>query len=153
MTDKKVPEHVHAELLALQDLAVSDIAFYKQQQWHVCNYALALYAAIIAVPTVLGIKDINCYELSALIFIALIIFVSGVWLINDMGKSLSKGRNRLPALRKHFDREISLRAYAAGEEPDIALLKAEDKMSLEWFFYIVLFLSCAFTIWLLIKVS
>ena len=151
MSDQKIDDRIHAELLALQDLAVGDIAFYKQQQWQICNHALALDAALVAVVALL--KPLGSIEVFLLCALAFSVLVAGVLLIREMGKSLAKGRDRLPALRKHFDRETSLRAYAAGDDPSIALLSSKEKASLEKFFYFVLGLAFGITVWVVFRLA
>lgn len=88
-----------------------------------------------------------------LVILATVILVSGICLIREMGQPLAKGRDRLSELRKYFDEEVSLRAYSAGGDPKIALQRSSEKVSLEWFFYGVLGLGYAFTVWLLFRVA
>jgi hypothetical protein len=146
-----VSDRVHSELLALQSLAASDIAFYKQQQWQICNHALVLDAALVAVPGLAtGVETLGVLVLWTL---ALIILGSGLHLVYEMGVPLAQGRDRLAELRKHFDYEISLPAYAAGGDAAVALRRAEDKVSLEKFFAVVLVISFLLTVWLITELA
>jgi hypothetical protein len=151
MSDEKISNHIHNELIALQNLAASDIRFYKEQEWKVCNYGLLLYGAIIAIPK-LVVSGLNCGEYYFLAGLTTMTLVSGIYLIREMSKPLAKGRDRLSELRKHFDQEVSLRAYAAGDDPSIALQRSSEKVSLEWFFYIVLGIGYILTLWVLYKI-
>jgi hypothetical protein len=146
-----ITDRIHAELLALQELAAADIAFYKQQQWQICNHALIIDAALVAVPTL--INGLEALGVLVLWTIALIILAAGLHLVYEMGVPLAQGRNRLAELRQHFDYEISLRAYAAGDDPKVALKRAEDKVSLERFFSIVLIAAFLLTVWLITELA
>lgn len=151
MSNIELSDRAHQELLALQSLSASDIAFYKQQQWKICNYVLVLDASVIAIPKFVD-SQLYPWEFFILGLLAVVIFIAGIFLIREMGIALSKGRERLPALRVHFDMN-ALKAYAAGGNPDDALLKAKDKVSLEWFFYFVLGTAFILTLWLLFKLA
>lgn len=148
--DIKIDERIHAELLALQNLAAADIAFYKQQQWQATNYILLLYAAIVAAGK-LVIAPLSDSELGALWLIALVVFLSGLYVIHDLNNSLSRSRDLLPAARKYFNKDISLSAYACGGDPENALIKSSDKPSLNKLFQLVLVVGFVLTTWVLVR--
>jgi hypothetical protein len=150
MNDDQVNDRIHTELLELHRMAVNDIAFFKQQQWRVTNYSLLLYGAIVATPKLIG-NVLSRIEYSALLVASLAVLIAGILLLQDLEKSLEKGRNRLPAVRKYFDREITLRAYAAGGDPEKALITSKERSSLAPFFTFVLILGFLFTTWILIR--
>jgi hypothetical protein len=151
MADKKITDHIQNELIALQNLAANDIRFYKEQQWKVCNYALLIYGAIIAIPKLI-VSELECGEYYFLVGVCTLTLVSGIYLIHEMSIPLAKGRDRLSELRKHFDKEISLPAYAAGDDPNIALQRSYEKTSLEKFFYMVIGIGYFLTIWIIYKI-
>jgi hypothetical protein len=151
VTESPINDRIHSELLALQQLAAADIAFYKQQQWHIVNHALVVDAALVVVPTLTnGLGTLGLLFLWA---IALIILTAGLHLVSEMGVPLAQGRNRLAELRKHFDYEISLRAYAAGDDPQVALQRANEKISLERFFKLILIVGFILTAWLVMELA
>ncbi|PKL24820.1 MAG: hypothetical protein CVV46_16890 [Spirochaetae bacterium HGW-Spirochaetae-2] len=150
MEFKKIDDQMHMALLELQNLVVADIAFYKQQQWRICNYALLLFAAIIAIPRLAEPKLAN-WEYVALMLISIFVLVVGMYLICEMSVPLKKGRMRLDELRKHFDRETVMKAYAGGGEVESELKKANEKETLEGMFNSIMILSFFVTIWLLIR--
>jgi hypothetical protein len=133
MSNDQVDDRIHSELLEFHRMAVSDIAFFKQQQWQVTNYALLLYGAIVAAPKLIG-APLTGAEYSALWIVSLIVLAAGIFLLLDIEKSLAKGRNRLPAARKYFDQEITLRVYAAGRDPESAIITSKERSSLARFF-------------------
>lgn len=151
MAEAQISDRIHSELLALQELAASDIAFYKQQQWQIVNHALVVDAALVAVPSLLD--RLNALGVLFLWAIALIILAAGLRLVYEMGVPLAQGRNRLAELRKYFDYDISLPAYAAGDDPKVALRRADEKVSLERFFALVLIVGFILTIWLVTELA
>lgn len=149
--EREIRDRIHAELLALQSMVGADIAFYKQQQWQICNHALVLDAAIVAVPSL--VRTLSMCEVLILIASALAVMCAGIVLIADMAKSLDKGRDRLPALRKHFNVPVSLVAYAAGRSPSEALIGSKEKAGLERFFHFILGAGFVITVWLVLRLA
>lgn len=146
----KLEDHVHAELLALQNLAASDIAFYKQQQWQATNYVALLYVSIIAAGKLVE-APLHSFELIMLLVITLIVLATGLSVINELDMSLAKSRDRLPAARKYFNKEISLRAYACEGNPNDALMPSSEKPSLKKLFQLAMIIGFLLTSWLLFR--
>lgn len=131
-------------------MAAADIAFYKQQQWHATNYGALLYAAIVAAAKLVS-PPVSPPELGILWLTALGVLLAGLYVIHDLDKSLSRSRDRLPAARKYFNKEISLRAYACGGDPEDALMKAVEKPSLRRLFQLALVVGFVLTTWILVR--
>lgn len=148
MNDTQIDDRTHAELLALQQIAAADIAFFKQQQWQVTNYGLLLYSAIVAAPKLL--TEISTVEYSVLWIVALTVLLAGLYSLKDLEKSLVKGRDRLPEARKYFT-QISLKAYAAGGDPKLALIPAKDRASMQWLLAFTFILGFILTTWFLVS--
>ncbi|MGE0358723.1 MAG: hypothetical protein AB7P08_17605 [Burkholderiales bacterium] len=135
----------HTELIALQGLACSDIAFFKNQQWQAAYYGLLLFAAIAALPR--AISGIGQIGLIVLWFVALIVLVKGIYVLNELESALRKRRDILPFVRRHFT-NVSLTAYGLGS-PDEALKVADEKVSLRNVFVFVYLLGFVLTTWVL----
>lgn len=139
-------ERAHTELLALQELVCADIAFFKNQQWQAAYYGLLLYAAIAAIPKV--IDSVNRIGFVVLWLVALLVFLTGLYVLSELESALVKRRNLLPFARKHFTRE-ALTAYGLGD-PDKALLPAEEKVSLKRVFIAAYIIGFLLITWILI---
>jgi len=133
--------------MALQELAAADIAFYKEKQWNVANYALLLDTAIIAAAK-LVISPVSPAERTGLWLAALAVAVAAVIVLHDLDRTLAKGRDRIAESRKYFN-EISLKAYACGGDPNKALERSGDKPSLKRLFQLAVIVGFGLTSWLL----
>jgi hypothetical protein len=136
----------HAEVLALHGVAVGDIAFFKSQQWHVTNYALLLYGAVVALSRLLGSP--SPLEFLVLGLLAAATFVVGCVVILQLEASIKKGRDRLSALRVHMS-DVAMEAWAAGEERVESYREGKDKSTLRWLFHSVLAIGFGVDMWLL----
>ena len=111
-----VPEHVHKELTLLYQASVSDLAFFKQQQWSSANYALLLLAGEIGAVGLLG-RSLRWYEFSILVcFAALTSFVA-ILLLRKHEAAISIRRDRMAAIRDFFSEEFN-RAWGVQGKRD-----------------------------------
>jgi hypothetical protein len=136
------------EIIALHQVAVSDIAFFKFQQWRVTNYGLLLYAAVIAISLIF--KDSNRIEIAVLWILVLAVLIVGVIVLCQLEDSLRKGRDRLAELRLHFSKP-AMKAWAAGKETVEAFREGEEKKSLLWLFATVFVVGFALDTWILCR--
>jgi len=149
--DPRTPEdakRVGDEARLLYTTAVAEIAGFKQQQWHVANYGVLAYAAIVSVSRLL-IPPIHMYEKALLGLIAVGVCAIGWSLIRMFHNSIQVRRERLTYLRSTQMSEEFLLAWRAGrsaeEMPDLP----EEKTKLEPLFRGVFLLGLAATLWLL----
>lgn len=69
-------------MIALYEVTVKDLAFFKKQQWTVANYALLLGAAIVTV--LLSMKEPRVGERLLGVVLAAAVGVLGCWIVHDL---------------------------------------------------------------------
>ena len=137
------------ELRLLYTSCVSEIASFKQQQWHVSNYGLLLYASIASTPKLVAAK-LTQFELFLLYVGAFAVLAAGWFFVGMLSSSIQERRGRQTEVRKLFTKEF-MNAWRVGrseiEVPDLA----QEKRSLLWFFRMVFVVGFGVTAWLLTK--
>ncbi len=128
--ESKNSDQEHDDFLELHRTAIHDIAFFKLQQWRVTNYALLLYAAIVALPKFLP-PPLSLVEAPLRWLLSFAVVALGGMVLCQLQKSIGKGRARLNKIREHFSKN-ALDAWAAGGK------SSEDRPSLLWLFLSVL---------------
>lgn len=136
-----------ADLRLLYQCSVSDIAFFKKQQWKVTNYGLLLYAVIVAVPKILR-RELFGYEYIVLFLIADLIYIAGLYVLISLDESLKKSRKRLIAAKHRMSPSFIeiWRADSDYQEP-------EKKESLLWVFISVMTMGLVFVAWLFYQMA
>ncbi|MFC5474892.1 hypothetical protein [Paraherbaspirillum soli] len=139
------------ELRLLYTSCVSEIASFKQQQWHVANYGLLLYAAIASMPKFVAAKMTEL-ELFLSYVGTFAVLAAGWYLVGLLASSIQERRRRLTKVRTHFTSEF-MNAWRAGrlesEVPDLP----QEKPDLLWFFRTVFVVGFGVTLFLLTKFS
>jgi len=111
----------HEELRVLYQACVSEIAAFKQQQWTVTNYAIAIYVAIVLVgKEFLGVSIANWQRI---VLCALGVGACvGAWAVLHMlQSSIQVRRDRLDRVRSHFSKAF-MAAWDQPKEADEVLL-------------------------------
>jgi uncharacterized membrane protein len=91
----------HEELRLLYQTAVGEIAFFKQQQWSVTNYALLIFAGLVGVAWHFD-TPLACWE-SRLAFLFAVITFMAAWLVlAKLQRSIEIRRSRLQRVRERF---------------------------------------------------
>lgn len=141
---KTLPE----QLRLLYSSCVTEIAGFKEQQWKTTNYALLVYAAIVSIAkTTEALSDVEWLVLFAA---SAAVLGSGAFIINMLAKSIHTRRTRLTEIRKHFADEFMI-AWDGGKPLKDIVDNPNKKSKLDWFFYSILGLGFAATIWLLAR--
>jgi len=104
------------ELRMLYQITVSDLSYFKTQQWNVTYYALLVEAAFVGVAQVLGagVTQADRILLSVLAFVSA---VSALIVIGKLEKSISVRDARLAAVRETFSAAFQ-RAWSAQVKPE-----------------------------------
>lgn len=142
--DRKI---VNDEIRMLYTSAVSEIAGFKQQQWHITNYGALLYVGLVSISRLFAYSATSRdkYLLSA---IAFMVCIAGWVLVRMFKKSIHIRRERLTYMRKHLLSESFRAAWRAGktsnEMPDLP----EEKVQLEIFFRLLFAAGFAATLWI-----
>ena len=120
-TDK--PQHTPVaesdlqSLLVLYQVTVADIAFFKQQQWMVMNYAVGLEGALITVIYTLLNAPPDVIGIWALILLACAIQGCAFLALTRLKNSIKGRRDRLEQTRELLGR-VFVQAWAIAKEPD-----------------------------------
>jgi hypothetical protein len=149
MTDAMPDEKTRGdELRILYTSCVTEIASFKQQQWHITNYAILLYVAIAGMPRIPS--SLNQIEYFVLFVAALAVLSAGWFVLGMLADSIQIRRGRQTECRKAFTAEF-MHAWRCGksesEVPDIL----KEKPNLLWLFRSILIVGFAATCWLLIR--
>jgi hypothetical protein len=143
-------KRVGDEVRLLYSSAVTEIAGFKQQQWHVTNYGLLLYAAIASGPKLIG-APLTQVEYLVLGLAAIAVLVAGWIIVGMFDGSIRVRRERLTYMRTHQLTEEFRVAWRAGksqqEMPDLA----SEKVRLLIFFRAMFAVGFAATLWLLLR--
>lgn len=106
-----------SELQMLYQVTVSDLAYFKTQQWAVTYYSLLVDAALVGVAQLLR-PELGSIERLVLSGLALFAALAAVIVLSRLEKSISVRRSRLDAVRSELG-NVFQRAWAAehkGEE-------------------------------------
>ena len=107
------------ELRLLYDVSVTELEFFKRQQWSVTNYALLLYAGIVGVARLLQ-GNISNTEKLVLCLVATGVAVLGSYILWVLNNSIDVRKARLSAARKQFSTTFHS-AFSAKEKAEEAL--------------------------------
>jgi hypothetical protein len=105
----------HAELLMLYTTAVAEIAGFKQQQWSLTYYVLAIHAGLVAAAQLIPfLSNSDRFLLCSIVVISSAI---GLFVLRTLHTSINARRTRLSNTREHFG-EAFKRARSVSKEPD-----------------------------------
>ena len=116
MSNGELTTNQHEELRLLYNVTAADLAFFKRQQWVVTNYALLLYAVIVAVGKQLLSAPVAAWEKILLGILAGATAISAGVIVSQLQESIKVRRARLEKLRSQFSKEFQ-EAWAALEKP------------------------------------
>ena len=111
-----MPSSERADLRLLYEITVSDLAYFKTQQWNVTYYALLLQAGLLGVSKLL-MPPLTLIDKSVLIVLSLLAAGSTLFVLNKLQSSISVRQSRLDAVRKTFSEEFQ-RAWSAEYKID-----------------------------------
>jgi hypothetical protein len=150
MNGKDNNNHSNEEMRLLYQMSVSEIAFFKQQQWRVTNYGLLLYGVIVAIPKILN-YNLFTLEYVVLFLISFAVLAVCWFLVGSLEKSLLKSRTRLVKAKDNFGKEFKDAWKRDMSEHD--QVRPDDKPSLLWLFRSVTCLGFLIVNWLLYRMS
>lgn len=104
-------ETTREELRMLYQITVSDLAYFKTQQWSVTNYALVLMAGLIGVAQFL-MPSFGCSDRIALIVLVAAVAISSAVVLFKLQHSIKVRQSRLKAARGNFSESFQ-QAWAA----------------------------------------
>jgi hypothetical protein len=101
----ELSEREHQELTTLYQATVSDLAFFKSQQWTITNYALLAFGSVIAVRYIPGIAFGSCGKAILCIVATVVYFLAG-WLLWRLKESIEVRRERLERIFAEFTKKF-----------------------------------------------
>tara|TARA_R110001599_G_scaffold8651_24_gene42350 strand:+ start:12598 stop:13056 length:459 start_codon:yes stop_codon:yes gene_type:complete len=137
-------------LLVLYSVSVSEIAQFKSQQWHTINYALLLFAAVIAIAS--NVSEMECPEVLGLYLLTTAVLLASLYVIRTLFGSIEVRRKRLTHIRTRMSPDF-MDCWRYGESEEEVLDNPDEKIKLSWLFYSVLILAAIATFWLLTKLT
>ena len=148
MNDEDQVRTLPEQLQLLYPSCVTEIAGFKQQQWKTTNYAILVYAVIVSIATTTNqLSEVECFLLFAA---ATAVLGSASFIIKMLADSIHTRRTRLTEVRKHFADEFMV-AWGCGKPIEEIVDDPNKKSRLDWFFYSVLALGFAATVWLVAR--
>jgi hypothetical protein len=99
----ELTDREHTELQLLYTVSVSDLAFFKNQQWQISNYVLLIYAALVGITQLLRMNPL-CSSALFLSLLATAVFVVAVWILWQLKLSIEGRRDRLKKIRVVFSK-------------------------------------------------
>jgi hypothetical protein len=108
----------HDELKLLYQACVSDLAFFKQQQWSIANYALLLYGALVAAVKLLQppIRELEPIVLQLLVVATAITASIVLW---KHEAAIGVRRTRLAALRNELSQRFNRAWETEGKRDEL----------------------------------
>lgn len=127
------------ELRMLYQVTVSDLSYFKTQQWSVTNYSLLIFTALVGVAQLIR-PLAGPYERLFLVTLAVAGAAAGLAILSKLQKSISVRQSRLVAARDNFG-EMFKQAWAAE-------VKGPEYLHSIYFLYVTVLIGGALTVWL-----
>lgn len=112
-------EKMNEELRLLYQTSVTELEFFKRQQWSVTNYALLLYAAIVGVAQLLT-GNIGNVEKLVLCLVASVVGLLGAYILWVLNNSIDVRKARLDAMHQQLT-DTFRKIWSIQEKPEEAL--------------------------------
>ncbi len=136
---KELQSHDREELRLLYQVTVADLAFFKQQQWTITNYAVTAQATLVLVTYQLLKAPLQAWQLWLLVFLAAGISAACLLVVRRLGRSIEARRERLANVRKQFGQPFNA-AWSVPKESD----------DFQWLLVSIHVLSGLVSVWLLL---
>jgi hypothetical protein len=128
------------ELHLLYEVTVSDLSYFKMQQWSVTNYSFALLAGLIGVAQFLK-PDLRCADRSFLVILAVAASVVAVVVLAKLQTSITVRQARLEHVRGKFS--------ASFQQSWAAETKGQEYIHSIYFLYAAVVVAGVLAIWLI----
>lgn len=134
MTDS---ESTSEELRMLYQVTVSDLTYFKTQQWSVTNYALLILAGVIGIAQFLSL---SCSDRIILTSIVMAVTISSLFVLFKLQQSIKVRQSRLEAARYSFSESFK-QAWSAE-------LKEQEFLRTIFFLYGAVSIAALLAFWL-----
>ncbi|UNK56275.1 hypothetical protein MNQ95_08805 [Pseudoxanthomonas daejeonensis] len=130
------------ELMLLYQITVSDLTYFKSQQWSLTNYAFLLLAGLIGVDQLIG-PSITIFERSLLVFLAFSIAAAGITVLSKLQRSIEVRQARLGAARNSLSS-----AFIAAWSAEV---KGREYLHSIWFLRAAIVAGAAIVCWVVLR--
>lgn len=134
MTDS---ESTREDLRMLYQVTVSDLTYFKTQQWSVTNYALLILAGVIGVAQFLSLSCSDRIILSSLI---ITVTISSIFVLFKLQQSIKVRQSRLEEVRYNLSESFQ-QAWSAE-------LKGQEFLRTIFFLYGAVSIAALLAFWL-----
>jgi hypothetical protein len=110
------------ELRLLYQVTTADLAFFKQQQWQVTNYALLIQAALVVIAFEFLKGPVEEWKRAVLWLLVLLTMTASWFILSNLQASIEARHNRLRRIRRRFGREFRLAWNVKKPSDDIHLI-------------------------------
>jgi hypothetical protein len=102
--------------MALYQITVSDLTYFKSQQWSLTNHAILLLAGIVGASQLLG--TVKAWERIALTVLVLLVVLAGQIILTKLENSIIVRQARLHATREKLGFDFHESWAAKDKEPE-----------------------------------
>ena len=127
------------ELRLLYQTTVTDLSYFKTQQWNVSYYVSLIQAALVGIAKLL-LPKLSLADRSILGILAVLASIVALTVLGKLQRSISVRQSRLDAVRETFGSQFQ-RAWAAEH-------KQEDRLQSIYFLRGGVVLTTLLTLWL-----
>jgi hypothetical protein len=128
------------ELRLLYEVTVTDLSYFKTQQWAVANYCMLSYAALVGIANILR-PELRRSDRVVLILFALAACGASLFVLNKLQRSVGTRQSRLDALRENMHSEF-VRAWSAQYKP-------QERLHAAHMLLVAVPATCALVAWLI----
>jgi hypothetical protein len=138
----ELSERTHAELLALYTGTISDLSYFKTQQWTTTNYSFLLFASVVAIRQISGIQLV-VIERTLLIGLVVFVAIAALVILQKLQDSIEVRQARLEYVRNQFG-SVFNSAWSART-------KGNEYVRSVWFLRLAVCSGTVIASWLMIK--
>ncbi len=128
--------------MLLYQITVSDLTYFKTQQWSLTNYAFLLLAGLVGVDQLIG-SSITVFERAILVILALSVAVAGIIVLAKLQRSIEVRQSRLGAARESLSPAF-IAAWSA--EP-----KGREYLHSIWFLRAAILAGATIVCWVVLR--
>jgi len=122
MNGAECTDREHSELTLLYNATVTEIAAFKQQQWSITYYVLAIHAALVAAAQT--IRGLNPGDRFLLCSLAALTLGLGLVVLRALHLSIEARRTRLCKAREHFGEPFKNARSVSKEHDPVSVILA-----------------------------
>ncbi|WP_372016452.1 hypothetical protein [Pseudoxanthomonas sp. 10H] len=130
------------EMMLLYQITVSDLTYFKTQQWSLTNYVFLLLAGLVGVDQLIG-PSVTRPERALIVFLALSVATAGVIVLSKLQRSIEVRQARLGAARESLSPAF-IAAWSAEA-------KGREYLHSVWFLRAAIIAGAAIVCWVVLR--